>query len=59
MEHVRMPNNFQSTTGQQMTAVPLLKDRAHPQDIPSRFPALGIRRGRIRRENPYKTRCTL
>ena len=57
MENVRLPNNFQSTTGQQMTGVPLLKDRAHPQDIPLRFPAPDIRRGRIRRENRrFKTK---
>ena len=55
--HVRIPNNFQSTAGQQMTAVPLLKDRAHPQNIPSRFPAPDIRRARIRRENRrFKTK---
>ena len=40
-----------------MTGVPLLKDRAHPQDIPLRFPAPDIRRGRIRRENRrFKTK---
>ena len=53
MEHVRMPNNFQSTTGQQINTVPLLKDRTHPQDIPSRFPALGIRHRSIRYENHH------
>ena len=57
MDNVRLPNNFQSTKGQQMIAVPLLKDRTHPQDILSRFPTPNIRRRRIRRENRrFKTK---
>ena len=46
MDPSRLPNNFFSNSGNQMS---LIADRKYPQGIPERIPAPRLRASRIRR----------